>query len=265
MLDFTLPEAVTWEAVRAAVPAGGGGAIRDATTRHLLHCYFSLPGMRGRSVWFEDRWFFTARTAKHGAELWCARGDVDSAALFYECCPGTASGSPGEFRIAGGELFFAAERLGRGRELWTTDGMAEGTRVVADWPGHAVTGAGPQHLVRHGNALFYSAPGSGWYGERRALTKCLRTPNGLFVTTAAEPGRHWPDNPAELISAGGWLYFAADHPATGRELWRYGEREGGFDGRAGKYTVYTLVRNAGHDRGYGLDAEITARTWRSAP
>jgi len=260
MLPFELPEAASWEtvtAVSSGATMGDGDAGGD-----LLQCYLSLSGMRERSAWFNGRWFFAARSAANGAELWTSRGDVDSAEMLYDCNPGVSSGSPRAFCALGGDLLFAAERATRGRELWTTDGTAEGTHIVTDWHGRTFKGAGPEQLTLFGEAVFYSAPGFVWYGERRALTKCIQSPNGLLVVTAAEGDRHWPDNPGELTPAGGWLYFAADHPATGRELWRYGEVEYiGDDGMTNKYTTYRRVQNLGLEPAYIADTEITARTW----
>ena len=44
--------------------------------------------------------------------------------------------NPQEFTETGGVTYFSAFNYSTGRELWRTDGTAEGTRIVRDlWPG----------------------------------------------------------------------------------------------------------------------------------
>jgi len=169
-----------------------------------------------------------------------------------DCFPGPVSGSPGAFCMTGGELFFVAEHHSRGQGLWTTDGTTAGTYAVPLWTGQASHGMGPREVCEHGGALFFSAPGEREHADCRVLTKCERSPNGLMVVPAAESDRHWPETPWELTSAGPWLYFSADHPALGRELWRYGTNKVGEK----EYGQYTMVHNIGSEPWYDTEYEV---------
>lgn len=234
-LDVTLRAGASWN------PGDTGGA---------LACYLATPGLAGRSLRWHDGWIFAARTPAHGVELW--RSEASSSYLLRDCFPGVASGSPDGLTRVGEDAYFVASHPAQGRELWISDGTSGGTYVVQDVSGEAFRGAGPEELTRHQNALYYNAPGAGHYRDARALTKCERTPNGPVAVTAAEPGRAWPTDPRALCSVDEWLYFSAEHPATGRELWRYGTPE--IDGEP--QTVYELVCDVATDARYREDSQV---------
>jgi ELWxxDGT repeat protein len=60
----------------------------------------------------------------------------------------------GEFVSTGPRAFFTAATTAAGRELWTTDGTAGGTRLVRDLnPGSF----GPEHLAAHDGLLYFDA------------------------------------------------------------------------------------------------------------
>ncbi len=261
VVSCSLHEAVTWEAVLAQATENDRRGRRSHTSTSpdaLLQCYLSLPALADRHVRYQGHWYFAARTAAHGVELWAANEDIKSARLVRDCFPGPASGSPSELVVAGGQVFFAADHPAKGRQLWTTDGTAQGTYVVHDHAGHAPIDIAPQLLTAYDEELFYSARGPGErYEGRRILTKCAGAKKMRVVVPAIEPDRHWPHTPRDLTATGPYLYFTAEHPAIGRELWRYSTRE--IDDNA--YTAYTMVHNVAVEPRYTLDAQVLEHTW----
>ncbi|HEV7519122.1 MAG TPA: hypothetical protein VGR07_22760 [Thermoanaerobaculia bacterium] len=105
----------------------------------------------------------------------------------HHACLG-ASSSPGPGVLVGGRLLFAADDGVHGRELWTSDGTARGTRLVADI-----------------NPLRSPTPPE----------MCSDAPDGRTDTGLASN----PDGFARL-GDGAVALFAADDGAAGRELWR---------------------------------------------
>lgn len=118
--------------------------------------------------------FFTADDGIAGRELWRS----DGALGFLDARPELgfpASGGAGTSRVKdtrigsqGSDplhltwdstislLFFSADDGSSGRELWSSDGTASGTSMVADiCPG--VRGSGPSHLVAWNGRLFFQA------------------------------------------------------------------------------------------------------------
>jgi ELWxxDGT repeat protein len=70
--------------------------------------------------------------------------------------PGTAQGSPRKLTNVAGRLFFSARHAGQGRELWESDGTAEGTHLVKDInPGPGNSGA--SSLTNVDGTRFFSA------------------------------------------------------------------------------------------------------------
>lgn len=69
----------------------------------------------------------------------------------------SATSQPAEFTQVGSLVFFVAHDTVNGRELWKTDGTAEGTALVRDiWPGNS-TSSGPQNLIEFNGVLLFSA------------------------------------------------------------------------------------------------------------
>ena len=116
--------------------------------------------------------------------------------------------------VLGNELFFADEDEG-GRELWKTDGTAEGTTRVADiWPGPQ--GSNPQNLVAIGDAVYFLAT-DGIHGPE--LWKSDGTEEGTVLVSDLWPGTEG-SAPRSLTGVGGTLYFVANDGKYGDELWK---------------------------------------------
>jgi ELWxxDGT repeat protein len=62
--------------------------------------------------------WFTANHPSFGTELWRSDGTVAGTTLVADLEPGVASSAPGGFALAGSRLFFSAETIATGRELW---------------------------------------------------------------------------------------------------------------------------------------------------
>ncbi len=119
---------------------------------------------------FDGTLVFSARTDQ-GRELWKSDGSAEGTVLVVEIYPGLTvwetanSSNPASFQVFSDALYFAATNEA-GRELWKTDGTAEGTILVRDLtPGLDGAGNGRTsmvtHLQAHGEQLFLTA-NAGW-------------------------------------------------------------------------------------------------------
>lgn len=153
--------------------------------------------------------FFTAFHEDSGYDLWRVTPDGSGVELVSDMTPGpegvTLEG-PRWLTPLGSQLFFVADDGTSGLELFVTDGTAEGTRLVRDIrPGAAEGSCEPP--IEYGG-FPPPAPG-GQDGE-----PCP-------VRGAASIA------PANLLPAGGKLFFSADDGWHGRELWvSDGSRDG---------------------------------------
>jgi ELWxxDGT repeat protein len=134
--------------------------------------------------------------------------------------PGLRS-SFGNLLTAGGILYLSADDGIHGSELWTTDGTAAGTELVADLnPGPA--GSGQWLWLDTGGRLLLDAD-DGVHGREPWISD--GTPAGTVMLADANPGagsstftfsQPWAD--AAVLPAGGFL-FQADDGSHGTELW----------------------------------------------
>jgi uncharacterized repeat protein (TIGR01451 family) len=118
--------------------------------------------------------------------------------------------------VAGSQLFFVADDGAHGRELWVTDGTAQGSRLVVDLtPG--LNGSNPYNLLALGNKVLFtinnSSTGDGepWVSDGTAA--------GTLQIADIEPGPP-ASEPAFLGRIGSIALFSAGTSALGRELWR---------------------------------------------
>lgn len=112
-----------------------------------------------------------------------------------------------------GRLYFSAEGESEGFELWSTDGTAEGTRLVRDInPGGA---SSPEGFTVAGGKLYFSA-NDGAHGIE--LWESDGTADGTRLVHDLAPGLT-SSLPEELTAVGNRLYFRADDGVHGSELW----------------------------------------------
>jgi ELWxxDGT repeat protein len=108
--------------------------------------------------------YFSATTAAFGTELWASDGTVAGTQLVADIVPGTGSSMPGSFASLGGQLVFAAETPGTGREPWAVVGGAP--TLVADLqPGAA--GSNPSQFEFTGSQVILAATIGGTTGLYR--------------------------------------------------------------------------------------------------
>ncbi len=124
---------------------------------------------------------------------------------------------------SGGLLFLAVDTPSLGQELWVSDGTSSGTVPLDLRPG--ARGSGVSNLTAVPGGIFFAADSGPdaqgvefglepWLSDgRRATTRRL---TDLFPgPSPANPGPAAVDSSRE---SGSRLYFAADHPDLGREL-----------------------------------------------
>ena len=182
---------------------------------------------------FGGKLYFSADDGENGGELWVSDGTTEGTKLVEDINPGTSdyganSSNPGEFFEFGDRLYFAAETSDLGRELWVTDGTAEGTKLIKDINpnpgGFFDTSSSPSDFAEFDGKLYFSANDGStgaelWVSdgttEGTQLVKdinpeifdngYIRAPEGSSIRDFTE----FNDR----------LYFVADTQETGAELW----------------------------------------------
>lgn len=163
---------------------------------------------------FNGSLFFraTSNLLRDGSELWKSDGTTDGTMLVKDFNP-LGSGSPHDFTVSGGKLFFGAydgSRYG----LWTTDGTEAGTNLL--------TNAGEGWPTDFNGALFFVG-----IDERDLWPELWRsdgTTGGTLRVTDLPPGSSAPEY---LTVIGETLYFVVATDAYGSEIWRTDGTESG--------------------------------------
>jgi ELWxxDGT repeat protein len=152
---------------------------------------------------------------------------VPSAVRVRDINPGLPGSNPTELVAFRGLIFFAADNGFQGRELWTSDGTPQGTRLLKDI-NLGPNDSSPQYLtlVRDDRlptkGLLYFTADDGNFG--RELWRTDGTLQGTRMVRNINPGAASSD-PLELVKfqdAPGRerLFFSATNGVNGRELWK---------------------------------------------
>ncbi len=196
------------------------------------------------------RYFFAARTAESGWELWASDGTVAGTQIVRDIHPGPGDSHPTGLVGIGGRVFFFAEDGMTQREVWSSDGTREGTWRLSNLPPTPTEGY-PSELTTAGGQLYFLAwsasngidlwrsDGSvegtevattaNWIGElfgagQRLYFNRIDQPNGLTLwVTDGTPGGASVLMPRRLgleaCELGPELVGVVDDPATGSEVW----------------------------------------------
>jgi ELWxxDGT repeat protein len=164
---------------------------------------------------------FTADDGVHGLELWRSDGTAAGTQLVKDINPGPASAfvltvlEAGQHVVFNHRLYFAADDGVDGRELWVSDGTAEGTHMVRDLASGPAS-SWPEQFVIAGGRLYFSADDA-MHG--RELWSTDGTEGGTRLVADLEPGPRGAD-PQFLLPFGSSLLFAASTDDTGVQLWK---------------------------------------------
>ncbi len=113
-----------------------------------------------------------------------------------------------------GKLFFAADAgVGRGIELWSSDGTIFGTTVVKDIQPGALSSA-PDDFKNIGGRLYFSAYTT---SHGRELWSSNGTADGTVLERDIMPGV-FDSAPQFILEFEDQLMLIANHPTAGREL-----------------------------------------------
>ncbi|HYP09120.1 MAG TPA: ELWxxDGT repeat protein, partial [Bryobacteraceae bacterium] len=158
-----------------------------------------------------DALYFRANDGITGIELWKSDGTAEGTVRVKDIRPGgpTSSAFPNELTNVNGTLFFTAIDAGGNRELHKSDGTTLGTIKVKEINA-GLASADPKELTEMGGALYFTAND----GAARRLFRSDGSDAGTASIVAAT-------NPASLAALNGTLFFAAESPGAGVELWSY--------------------------------------------
>jgi ELWxxDGT repeat protein len=150
----------------------------------------------------------------------------------FDLWMGTSSSEPMYLTPLDERVVFSAAEGSHGRELWVTDGSAEGTHLLKDIrPGqegsNPIAGGESERnptppdartrFTRVGDTLYFVAD-DGESGREPWFTD--GTQSGTRVLGDLNPGGVPSSRPAEGTDMGNWLYFSAELDGSGRELWQ---------------------------------------------
>ncbi len=127
----------------------------------------------------------------------------------------SSSSSPQYFTEFNGKVYFAADDITNGRELWVSDGTAAGTTMVKDiYVGSS--GSSPYGFIVFGSELYFRASDSANGSE---LWKTDGTTAGTVLVKDIRVGTSG-SSPTYMTIMGSHLYFYANDGTTGNELWK---------------------------------------------
>ena len=157
--------------------------------------------------------YFGARGGM-GAELYKLDGTTGRVSLVADIFVGGNSSQPEGLIEFDNDLYFTARDDAHGYEIHKLDGLTGEISLAVDvWEGSDTSPA--RDLIEFNGGLYFSADDGINGRELHALGA-----DGELVLHDLTPG-HKGSNPEGLFVLDDLLYFVADTPTQGRELWTY--------------------------------------------
>lgn len=182
--------------------------------------------------------YFNARgyegNVPNGTELWRSDGTSEGTFIVRDIHPGVWSSDPYPLAVVNGELYFSADSSAGGalfgRELWKTDGTAEGTVLVEDLY-YGEGGSAPSFLGLIGDYLYFVA-NNGQHGDQiRVLDTGSRKElpaywiesiriegKELVVRVPSTTGWNFQLQRESSARGGAWIDIGIDQRGKGAEL-----------------------------------------------
>ncbi|MCC7334833.1 MAG: DUF11 domain-containing protein [Pirellulaceae bacterium] len=169
-----------------------------------------------------DQGFFSAGDGTHGRELWRTDGTEAGTVLVKDIQPGP-SGSLSQSGFSqsvdvSGTLFFVADELTHGQELWKSDGTEAGTVLVKDiYPGRESSSI--QALTASNGRLYFLA-NDGVHGNELWTSDGTEAGTVLVKDIHPSGSQKFDSDGGSIVSFGDGVLFGASDGVRGRELWR---------------------------------------------
>lgn len=172
---------------------------------------------------YNDELYFRADNDTLGQELYKTDGSLNPPTLVKDLVPGAGDGRPGDFFEFGGMLFFTAETDSLGQELWMTDGTEEGTVLFADInPGSEDSDVESFIEIEGPGSNFGVFVADAGDGSKLHLLFFSEAPGFEYEALDIAPTEEELLDPEDLVWTGSTLYFSAETPTDGQELYQLG-------------------------------------------
>lgn len=167
--------------------------------------------------------YFSAFEDTHGFELWRSGGGAGDTNFVVDLDPGTNGGGASEITASGAfgnGIVFGVFTIAGGGALFTSDGTAAGTDPVVDLDPGAGSNS-PGDFFPSATVLFMSGdtPAAGiepWIVVDAGIGGYIPQSLGDLNPGAAD------SRPRDFIAVAGTIFFTAEEPTHGRELWKTG-------------------------------------------
>ena len=175
----------------------------------------------------------------------------------------------------GSQVLFSAFDPTHGLELWSSDGTAAGTGLLADLDAGA-DGSDPRGLTSVGGKVFFAAhdgvtPNELWSSDGTATGTSVvaRFANIETASSFVTANPYYISDHDNSLTIGGTTYFDATDPDHGEELWKTDGTAAGTvlvkDITPGPFGSKVTAMTAYHGRLYFLATDTTTRSLGSGP